>query len=445
MAVDFGSHVPGRQTADQLVDGYFRTLETVYRILHMPTFWQDYRRYWDNPGAASVVFVVQLQLVMAIGTTFYDTACSLRHLAAQWTYEAQLWLMSPAEKLRMNIPGLQIMCLLHLARETSAVGGDLVWISAGALIRTAMHLGLHRDPSKLPNVSPLMAEISRRLWATILEIALQSSLDSGGPPLVSPDDYDTRPPANFNDDQLAEQHGSRSSPPIPKPLTSFTQTSVQIALLKSFPLRLVITRHNNDFRSASSYDETLRMSSELTAACTSLTAMLQSYRPDDGMGRRRPTAFQLDFATHLTYRIFLTLHQAWLAVSRNDPRYYYSRKVSVETALRLYRGWDPMKAPSEGTAGLDDFSRLSISAAGGFRTVPLQCYGTLGVELLWQGEEEHAVRSGLGIRPDAGSPASLEGLSAEPGLVMPGLATRAVLLDALDHAAHCAELRILAG
>ncbi len=447
IAADFGKQIPARPVADQLVDGYFRTFETVFRILHVPTFWQDYRRYWDDPAAASVVFVIQLQLVMAIGTTFYDTTCSLRHLAIQWTYEAQWWLMSPAEKSRINVPGLQITCLLHLARETSGIGGDLVWISAGGLLRTAMFIGLHRDPSKLPNVSHFLAEIRRRLWATILEIALQSSLDSGGPPLVSLDDFDTQPPANFNDDQLVARRGT--SPTAPKPLTSFTQTSVQIALLKSFPLRLAIARYNNNFRTANSFSETLRLSSELTAACGSLAAMLQSYRPDDGLGRLRPSAFQLKFTTHITHRIFLSLHQIWLTAAHRDPRYYFSRKVSVETSLKLYRGWDPSNPSQESTERplteeLSDFTRLTISSAGGFRTVPLQCYGTLGVELLWQLEEEHSVRSSLGIHADTDEPAS-DGLSAEPSLVMPGLATRAVLLDVLEHAAHCAELRILAG
>src|SRR3569833_2754948 len=458
MAAEHGKQIPARDLADELVDGYFRTFETVYRILHVPTFWQDYRRYWESPQSASAVFVIQLQLVMAIGTAFHHQPGSLRHLASQWVYEAQVWLLSPNEKSRMNIPGLQTLCLLHIVREVAAISGDLVWMSAGNLLRTAMHMGLHRDPSHLPKVSQFLAEIRRRLWVTVLEMAIQSSLDSGGPPMVSPADFDALPPGNFNDDQLGERSGgaAAAAAAVPHPLTIFTQTSVQITLYKSFPVRLAVTRYIYDFRTINSYDETLKLNSELTAAYHSLAGMLQLYRPDDGLGRRRPSAFQLSFVDHLTQRIFLSLHQVWLAASHANPKYYFSRKVSVESALRLYRGWAPAPTPRPGTnpsrvpvggtpwmEELDDFARLIVSAAGGFRSVPLQCYGTLGVELIWQLEDEHTVRRSLGL--NAGASDTDAGMSAASRLVMPGLVPQPTLLNTLRQAERFAELRILAG
>lgn len=458
LPIDFGKHIPARNIADQLIDGYFRTFETVYRILHSPTFTRDYQRYWENPGEASTNFVVQMQLCMAIGTAFYDETCSLRHLAVQWIYEAQVWLITPlsSQKSNMNIPCLQTMCLMHLAREVSGNGGDLVWISAGELVRAAMYMGLHRDPTKIPNVPRYLAEIRRRLWATILEIALQSSLDSGGPPLLSMSDFDTLPPANFFDDQLIEKSSpaaSGAAPPPPKPLTTFTNTSIQIALLKSFPTRLAIARYVNDFRSGSSYDETLRLNSELRSACQALAATIQSYRPAVSAGKLRPTSFQLHFVDHLTHRFFLSLNQAFLAASQNDPKFYFSRKVSVDTSLKLYQAWSgkatsalsagststavpgstlsfagqgppslfsnlsdtgaaadssvfatlnagnsgPTSTIGRGENEQDDFFRLSVAASSGFRSVPVQCIATLSMDLLWQLEEEHSVRLRLGI------------------------------------------------
>lgn len=468
LAIDYGKQVPAREVADELINSYFRTFETVYRVLHIPTFTQDYRRYWENPNAASTNFVVQMQLCMAIGTAFYDETCSLRHLAAQWIYEAQFWLMTPApsQKARMNIPGLQTMCLLHLAREVSGIGADLVWISAGELVRSAMYMGLHRDPTKIPKIPRYLAEIRRRLWATILEISLQSSLDSGGPPLLSLSDFDTLPPANFFDDQLVEKGTTATSgaaPPPPKPLTTFTNTSIQIALLKSFPIRLAIARYVNDFRSGSSYDETLRLNAELRSACQSLAGTVQSYRPSGSAGKLRPTNFQLRFVDHLTHRFFLSLNQAYLAASQNDPKFYFSRKVSVDTSLKLYQAWSgkassslPATSTSTPATGLtstpsrgmtasslpsvwavagsgappsmtsspatgnrdptstadspedeqDDFFRLSVSASSGFRSVPVQCIATLSMDLLWQLEEEHSVRLRLGIKSANGTNSS---------------------------------------
>lgn len=535
-----GRHLPDRALADSLVNSYFRTFETVFRILHIPSFMKNYRRYGEAPDSASPGFVVQMQLCMAIGVFLHDDVASLRKLATQWIHEGQVWLTAPAvsEKSRMTIPNLQTMCLLHLAREISGIGGDLSWVSAGHLVRSAMYMGLHRDPTHIPRVPRFLAEIRRRLWAVVLELTLQSSLDSGGPPLLTLADFDTQPPSNYFDDQLDSPADSAptTSPDLlaPKPLTTFTDTSVQIALTKSFPTRLAIARHVNDFRNNDAYDAVLRLNAELRSACQSLSATLQSFRPSARGGLRagyiRPSTFQLRFLEHLTQRSFLSLNQAYLAASQTDPKFYFSRKVSVDTALKLHRAWSnkpPSAAAATDTAATgdsasvasaasspwaaatntsgdghsshsshgghggargplfqtalpsadtddepDDFSRLSVVAAGAFRSVAMQCIATLSMELVWQLEEEHALRLSLGLEPggsDKNPDGTGNGVARAPAddeasnhgddahaappadshaasiLAMPGVVSQSVLLEAIEQAVRFTDRRIHAG
>lgn len=80
----------------------------------------------------------------------------------------------------------------------------------------------------MTGVTVLRAEMRRRVWATILEINLQSSIDAGGPPLLSLADYDTAPPANLNDEDLTD---SVEPSAMAHPLNVFTQTLIQIAVL----------------------------------------------------------------------------------------------------------------------------------------------------------------------------------------------------------------------
>ncbi|EAQ88514.1 hypothetical protein CHGG_05133 [Chaetomium globosum CBS 148.51] len=79
-----GKSIPPKDAALQLVNAYFRTFESVYRIIHRPTFWQGCQEYWDSPTNADPAFVVQLQLCMAIGACFQDDAVALRRSAIQW-------------------------------------------------------------------------------------------------------------------------------------------------------------------------------------------------------------------------------------------------------------------------------------------------------------------------------------------------------------------------
>lgn len=81
---------------------------------------------------------------------------------------------------------MQIHYLLLLSRQVNRVGPDLVWISAGALVRMAMQMGLHQDPNIIGDMSVLQNEMRRRLWYTILEMNVQAALECGMHPH---DDY----------------------------------------------------------------------------------------------------------------------------------------------------------------------------------------------------------------------------------------------------------------
>lgn len=446
-SLELGKGLPPEETARRLVEAYFRTFESVYRILHRPTFWQAYQMYCDKPDDVDPAFIIQLQLCMAIGTCFQDDIIPLRRYAAQWIHEAQVWLASSPEHSRVHLATLQTMCLLHLARETCGVGGDLAWISAGSLLRTAMHLGLHRDPDNLPHISRFCAEMRRRLWATVLEIVLQSSLDSGAPPLLGLADFDTRPPSNYDDDQLADND---KLPLTPRPPGTFTQTTVQLALLRSFPVRLAIAQYVNHFNSTATYEETLKWNAELTSACRALSATLQPAYDPAGILPKRLSLFQLRLAEHMVHRFFLALNHPWLLSAHSNPAYYFARKVCVETSLKLYRAIATgSPAGDSGTASqTDDFTRLATCGYGAFRSVPTLSVLTICLELLWQVQEDCSFRQSMSIdhpmdRPGPGSDTDV-GTSVGIG-VGSGAAPRHELIEAAKYSIGWTERRIRVG
>ncbi|KAL4926889.1 uncharacterized protein BDV17DRAFT_282919 [Aspergillus undulatus] len=213
------SKLPSRVVSDALVDHYLRTIESLYRILHIPTFYRNYEELWTTGIEQDVNFLIQLKLVLAVGTVTYDDRFSLRSSAIQWVYEAQAWISGPKHKARLNFRAIQTNILLLIAQERVWVDGDPTWVSSGAFLRKAMHMGLHRDPRHHPQRTAFAAEMHRRLWNTILEINLQSSLTYGGAPLISLNDFDTSCPGNFDDEQLEAQE------PTPKPEREPTQVS----------------------------------------------------------------------------------------------------------------------------------------------------------------------------------------------------------------------------
>lgn len=254
---------PSRELADTMVDPYCTSFESVYRIIHVSSFRSEYQRYWDNPESATASQCLKILLVISIGSSLRDhenATTSLRQKVQQWVHAAQAWLSGPLEKDRLDVSGLQVYCLVILARQIFSIGGDLVWVSMGSVIRMAMQIGLHHDPKHLPAMSLLQAELRRRLWATVLEMAIQSSLDSAMPPIISLNHFDTEAPSNYNDDEIDES----AIELVAHPRSTYTTSSIQLILLDSIPTRLCILQLLSDLKAELSYQDALSLSSEVT-------------------------------------------------------------------------------------------------------------------------------------------------------------------------------------
>ncbi|KAI2617484.1 putative C6 transcription factor [Hypoxylon sp. NC1633] len=391
-------HLPSKDVADELVDCYLRTVETVYRILHVPTFRRDYEALWVSQDTPNTAFLVQLKLVLAIGAATHDDLFSLRTLAIRWVYEAQTWVSKPELKHRLNHQYLQTNLLLLLAREFVDVSPDLVWISAGSLFRTAIYMGLHKDPARLPKTTAFNTEMRRRLWNTILEVCLQCSLTAGGPPLISLDAFDTEPPENFDDEQLA------SDSPVPKPEGSFTQSSLAIALRKTFSTRLAITRFLNDHGSQGTYEETLRLDAELRATYRGVLQTLQRYRSSTGA---RPSQSEIEIVSLIINRYVLSLHIPFFTPALCEAPYAFSRKVIVETSLKIWRTMYPSSTAVALQTHCDttssgpqrDLTRLAVCSSGFFRILALQANSLIATELRAQVREEEILGPGI-VRQD---------------------------------------------
>lgn len=381
--------LPPKEVADELLHCYLRTTETVYRILHVPTFKKDYEALWESDVAPDAAFLVQTKLVLAIGATTCDEQFSLRPSAIRWVYEAQTWLSEPKFKSRLGIQSLQTNLLLLLARETADVGGESIWIAAGALLRTAMYMGLHRDPAHLPTKTTFAAEMRRRLWNTTLEVVLQSSLTLGASPLISLEDFDTEPPGNFNDDQLVV-----GETPVSKPEENYTQVSIAILLRKTYPIRLAVAKFLNNTNSACTYEMALQLDAELRESYKALRRTLQGF----SSSAESPSRFETQTVDFFMHRYLSALHIPFFRPALHQTSYAFTRKIVLESSLKIWYSAYPSSS-FMASAGQNDFARLIACGSGFYRTVALQAALLIAMELKTQLQEEESLGP-VPLRPD---------------------------------------------
>ncbi|KAF5632995.1 hypothetical protein F25303_9278 [Fusarium sp. NRRL 25303] len=367
--------LPARRTCDSLVDAYIKTFESVLRIIHVPSFLRDYEHFWEDSSStvssSDETFACKLLLVAALGSITFTPpesqqgqATSCREQSSSWMSYVKDWLARKSMKgMRGDLSMAQIACLLALTRHThhqdSAPMG-VAWLSEGhGLTHMAVQMGLHREPRvRSPNMSPKEAEIRRRLWATMLELSLQVSVDQGLPAPIAPESYDCEVPSSIADEDLVL--GVESQGP--------NQSSVLTLLAKTQRLRLRILQLVNAPGSSKTYQECHNLASELNAECSATDLKLVSPLSD----------FQSGFLTSFTKPFILALHEAFAEEAYSKPEYYYSRRMRMEISAQLL-SWKASQGP---------YLALLTNGGGQFSVMQRQATVSLCLDIIRDSEED---------------------------------------------------------
>ncbi|RMY18999.1 hypothetical protein D0867_04961 [Hortaea werneckii] len=197
--------MPPKQPMDRLIAAWFNALDPLRLIIHAPTFQTEYQRMWLNLTNASPSFLALIFSMACLGAEvsadptadpmLASQAEDMRRLTAHSLVLAQYALLPPyiIETLLLHIKGLLLKehdityktyTLLGLATSLSTLGG------------------YHRDPSHNQAISPLQAEMRRRVWWMIATYDIIMCYQLGQLSVVNQLMKDTRPPSNLYESDL---------------------------------------------------------------------------------------------------------------------------------------------------------------------------------------------------------------------------------------------------
>ncbi|KAL9107980.1 MAG: hypothetical protein Q9227_007195 [Pyrenula ochraceoflavens] len=334
--------IPPRDESDKLVQMYLNDFETSYRILHVPTFKKQYSQFWTAPNEARTDFMVTLVLVLAVvycvpvpdPVSFVGFSSTRRNSAIEWIALCASWLDGHSQK-HTTLSFFQIHCLLYLARRMNIVKVKRTWTSAGYLLRRAMEAGLHREPTLLGNrISLFDQEMRRRLWATICEFELQEAVDRGMIPGIHEGDWDSKPPANINDEDFDE---SCTALPPSKPLAMFTNTAFLHFSAKTLGTRLEVVSILNRLESTISYEKVLIQDEKLLAILDDIPAWgTEPTSPPTPQTNNSSTNLALmprSFIWLQIHQFLIMIHRPFAQGGLQQSRHRYSRNSCISSAL----------------------------------------------------------------------------------------------------------------
>lgn len=200
-------------------------------------------------------------------------------------------------------------------------------------IRILLKMGLHRDPSKLANISVFEGEMRRRIWNMATQLETLVSFHMGLPSMLPSIDSDTEVPRNLQDEDFDE--GFTELPPS-RPNTEHTHMMYPIHkthLMRAFGN---IARQAHSL-TPTAYPDTLRLDKALQAAWEGLPSFAR-VRPLDECIGDSPTLLMQRFGLAALYnKGRIVLHRPYLAEPAPKSERDYSRQQCFQAATTLLR------------------------------------------------------------------------------------------------------------
>ncbi|KAK0624577.1 hypothetical protein B0T17DRAFT_590466 [Bombardia bombarda] len=326
--IEILSSLPSKPEIDRLIAQFFARHAfpiAVPPILHEPTFMREYDQHWRDPSRSSFIWLGLLFSVLGI------TMLACHQYGEPPEYEgiaeslSQLYRMRTAQCLQSGdiakclpytVETLRFNATAELSRRDDNRRG--LWIMAGVVVRAAINMGYHRDPSQSPGISPLQAEYRRRVWLSVTSLDDTASFVAGFPRMTAAIYSDTMEPRNIHDWELSEDATSRL-----------------------FRAMCRISDFNN-IPNPSSYKAVLEIDQAVYSAYDAFPLHMK-VPPDMASGGDRTGGITLRSLSHfpnltllgMYHKGMCTLHCRFLAKARVDSRFHFSRDRCISSALAL--------------------------------------------------------------------------------------------------------------
>ncbi|CAG8110689.1 unnamed protein product [Penicillium olsonii] len=333
--------LPNKYTTDLLVARYFNSYDPVTHILHGPTFQAQYNKHWEDPAQTELVWIAMLFGLMRLAMLSYhqegdeppefrgkslDMAGAFRNSVAECLTLADYTKPHPflIEALVFHLHG-------DLSQNRDA---DVsVWVMTGVIVRLAMRSGYHRDSKMFPNITPFQGEMRRRVWTLVRHADLLFSFQVGLPSMIRCSDSDTELPRNLYDDDFDED--CKELPPS-RQLSEPTPIAYLITKARlTYAFGRVVEQ--SSAVSTAPYEKVMEIDAELRQARDMIPDHLK-IRPMDECQVDTTSLIMSRFSVMAVYeKAQCVLHRPYLVRARENPRFTFSRRTCIDSAMELLR------------------------------------------------------------------------------------------------------------
>ncbi|KAF5659180.1 hypothetical protein FHETE_9529 [Fusarium heterosporum] len=335
------SRLPDRNVADRLISRYFASMSPSQHIVHRPSFTRQYAKFWQDPSEPSLHWIAQLFMMLSLGVFFNNFINSselesdsplpaqdrIRHYkaCAGWALVWGKYTQPSAATLPAFLLYVESHFLFNRAAQMNC------YVLSGVCIRLMLKMGLHRDPSKLANISPFEGEMRRRMWNMAIQVELLVSFHMGLPSMLQGIETDTAVPRNLYDDDFDEH-----SIELPLSRSSTDWTPMTYPIYKTQIIRVFgqIARQAHAL-TPPSYADVTKLDNLLQETWRNVPSFMMVRPLEECVGEPPILLIQRFGLTALYNKCRCVLHRRYLAEAIPRREHDYSRRQCLEGALSL--------------------------------------------------------------------------------------------------------------
>ncbi|ETS82848.1 hypothetical protein PFICI_04724 [Pestalotiopsis fici W106-1] len=334
--------LPTKAETDRMVANFFDRSNfpiNIPPILHEPTFMQEYNEHWKDPTKTGFIWLGLLFSMLGINMLAYDQYGEPSEYEGMAESLFQLYRMRTAQCLLSGdiakclpytVETLRFNATAELSRKEDNRRG--LWIMTGVIIRTAINMGYHREPSRSAGFSVLQAEYRRRIWSSVMTMDAMSSFLGGFPPTATAIYSDTREPSNLHDWELSPE-----STVLP-PSRSLEESTSATYLIVKGRLCQALGRlaEFNSAASQGSYEVVLEIDQLLHDRFHGFPSYLMTVpvHKNNMTSSNRADFYRLNLIS-MYHKGMCTLHRKFMAKARVDERFKLSQQRCISSALSL--------------------------------------------------------------------------------------------------------------
>ncbi|RAL16191.1 Zn(II)2Cys6 transcription factor [Aspergillus homomorphus CBS 101889] len=334
--------LPPRRDIDELVAGFFNRQNfpiAVPPIIHEPTFIREYEEHWRDPSQTNLIWLGLLFSILGITMLAYHQYGEPPEYEGLSESLFQFYRMRTAQCLLSGdiakclpytVETLRLNATAELNRKDDNRRG--LWIMTGVLVRTAINMGYHRDPSHSSSISLMQAEYRRRTWLSVTSMDDMTSFGTGLPRAMSGIYTDTMEPRNLHDWELSDD--AVNIPPS-RPLTE--PTPVTYLIVKGRLCRAIgRVADLNSNPTPTSYESVLEIDNLLYVAYDDFPPHMKPTHHLEQSQTSSPRALYANLNLWSMYhRAMCTLHRKFMARAKTNRHFKFSRDRCISSALAL--------------------------------------------------------------------------------------------------------------